>query len=115
MREFSYWAEGQDVVPNTSAPDATITDVRFEYVSDALGIGVAQPRLSWMVEAGPAGWHQACYEIEASTADGQLRGQTGLVESNQSVFVAWPFAPLISRERLTIRLRVWGTEGKVSA
>src|SRR5262249_30655242 len=52
--------------------------------------------------------------IEVSAADGQLRGQTGLVVSDQSVFLAWPFAPLTSRERLTLRLRVWGADGKVS-
>jgi alpha-L-rhamnosidase len=115
MRESSSWATGQEGVPNTSAPEATITEVRFEYASDALGIGVAQPRLSWMIATELAGWHQTGYEIEVYAVDGQLRDQTGLVVSDQSVLVAWPFAPLTSRERLTVRLRVWGSDGKVSA
>ena len=40
--------------------------------------------------------------------------QTGKVESDQSVLVAWPFAPLSSREQLSVRVRVWDKDGNVS-
>ncbi|HJR81703.1 MAG TPA: glycoside hydrolase family 78 protein, partial [Anaerolineales bacterium] len=39
----------------------------------------------------------------------------GRVESDQSVLVAWPFNSLASRERLTVRARVWDMDGQVSA
>jgi Alpha-L-rhamnosidase N-terminal domain./Bacterial alpha-L-rhamnosidase. len=98
-----------------SVPTVTITHVRFEYHQEALGIGEVRPRLSWITETAVAGWRQTGYEIEAYGSSGQLVGQTGRIESDQSVFVAWPFAALSSRERITIRLRVWGEDGSPSA
>jgi len=97
------------------ATDTAIASLRFEHRPDALGIGTAQPRLSWIVQTSVAGWRQAGYEIEAYEPDGKLRDQTGRVESDQSVLVPWPFAPLQSRERRTIRVRVWGPDEPVSA
>src|SRR6266568_207618 len=41
-------------------------------------------------------------------------GRIGRVESDQSVLVPWPFAPLSSRERLMVRVRVWGLDGQPS-
>ena len=48
----------------------TLTAVRFEHLGDALGIGAAQPRLSWVVETAPDGWQQAGYALEAYGPDG---------------------------------------------
>ncbi|KPV54220.1 hypothetical protein SE17_05110 [Kouleothrix aurantiaca] len=93
----------------------TIIAIRFEHRSDGLGIGSAQPRLSWTVRTPVAAWHQTGYELEVSGLDGQLQDQTGRVESDQSVLVPWPFAPLQSRERRSVRVRVWGSDGQASA
>ncbi len=98
-----------------SKPDVTISRLRFEHLCETLGIGVDRPRLSWMVETTVQNWRQAAYEIEWSGANGQMGGQTGRVESDQSVLVAWPFEPLQSREQLSIQVRVWGRDGQVSA
>ncbi|TMD59189.1 MAG: alpha-L-rhamnosidase, partial [Chloroflexi bacterium] len=97
------------------APDLTIAAVRFEHRRDTLGMGEAQPRLSWIVGTKAAGWRQAGYEIEAYGSDDELREQTGRVESDHSVLVSWPFTPLSSRERLTVRVRAWGVDGRPSA
>src|SRR6184192_100742 len=78
------------------APDITIADVCFEHHRDPLEVGEARPRLSWIVATTTAGWRQAGYEIEAYGVDELLREQTGRVESDQSVLVSWPFAPLSS-------------------
>jgi len=98
-----------------SKPVVTISRLRFEHLRETLGIGVDHPRLSWMVETTAQNWRQAAYEIECYSANGPLLGQTGRVESDQSVLVAWPFEPLQSREQLNLRVRVWGKDGKVSA
>ena len=37
-----------------------------------------------------------------------------LVELDQSVLVAWPFEPLQSRERVSLRVRVWGKDGAIA-
>ena len=102
----------QGSMPGNGLPDVTIADVRFEHHRDALGIGESRPRLSWIVATQANGWRQAGYEIEAYGSDGRLRELTGRVESDQSVLVPWPFAPLSSRERLSVRVRVWGIDGQ---
>ncbi|MBN1310485.1 MAG: family 78 glycoside hydrolase catalytic domain [Anaerolineae bacterium] len=102
------------IVSDSSKSVVTISEIRIEHLRRALGIGTDRPRLSWMVETEIQGWRQAGYEIEAYDANGKTRSQTGRVESDQSVFVAWPFAPLTSRERLTLRVRVWGMDGQPS-
>jgi alpha-L-rhamnosidase len=93
----------------------TIADVRFEHLREPLGVGLARPRLSWIIETALREWRQSGYEIEAYGPEGQLHGQTGRVSSDQSVLVDWPFAPLASRTRLWIRVRVWGDDGLPSA
>lgn len=106
--------------PSDVGSHVEIADFRFEHLPDALGIGAASPRLSWTVVTAIEGWTQAGYEIEACEAGGttdavRLRGQTGQVESGESVLVDWPFAPLASRERVTVRVRVRGSDGSISA
>ncbi len=91
-----------------------VARVRFEHLNNSLGIGVTRPRLSWMVESDSPGWLQAAYALEAHGPDGKLYGQTGRVESTESVLVDWPFAPLESRQALTVRARVWGVDGSES-
>ena len=88
--------------------------LRVEHRQDAFGIGMDQPRLSWLVETELQNWQQAGYEIEAYDADGQLIRQTGHVDSDQSVLVPWPFDPLQSRERIKLRVRVCDTQGRAS-
>src|SRR4249920_3810988 len=55
-----------------SAPatgEITVADVRFEHLRDALGIGTARPRISWIIANAPDDWRQAGYEIESLAAD----------------------------------------------
>ena len=105
----------RDTFSDTRKPSVTISRFRIEHLRETLGIGTDRPRLSWMVETDCPKWRQAAYEIECYDADGKLRSQTGRVESDQSVLVAWPFEPLLSREHLTLRVRVWGKDGQASA
>ena len=82
---------------------------------ETVGIGADCPRLSWLIKTDARNWQQAGYEIECFGTDGQLSAQSGRVESGRSVLVDWPFEPLRSREQISLRVRVWGTDGKVSA
>ncbi|HTW10605.1 MAG TPA: family 78 glycoside hydrolase catalytic domain [Acidimicrobiales bacterium] len=77
----------------------------FEHYREALGIGEAKPRISWKTQAEPD-WSQDAYEVEVV-----FRGATitsGRVESQASVLVPWPGPALGSRERASVRVRVWG-------
>lgn len=75
----------------------------FEHLRDGLGIGVPSPRLTWRLPEG--GRSQEAYELELTRA-GRVE-RTGRVDGRDQVLVAWPGAPLTSRERVTVRVRVW--------
>ncbi|MCI2957111.1 glycoside hydrolase family 78 protein [Agromyces atrinae] len=93
-----------------AAPDR----VGFEHLgSPAVGIGTAAPRLSWIVPAAPAGWVQRSYRIELTDAAGERHEYT--IDSSESVLVAWPAAPLASRDRAVLRVAVSGADGEWSA
>jgi len=95
--------------------ETTISRLQVEHLRETLGIGFARPRLSWQIEAAAPNWRQVAYEIECLSAEGHARQDTGRVESDRSILVDWPFAPLSSRERVSLRVKVWGNDGSESA
>ena len=100
--------------PRDGTATITVADLKFEHRHDALGIGAARPRLSWTVVTSLTGWGQAAYAAAVYDPDGSLREGTGRIESDQSVLVPWPFAPLVSRESRLARIQVWDTKGRAS-
>ncbi len=86
--------------------EPTITRLTAEH-RDGLGVGVAEPRLSWVVEA-PDGWRQARAEV-------RIDGVTHVLETAASVLVAWPAGPLGSRQAAEVTVRVEGADGRPSA
>ncbi|MGV9455342.1 family 78 glycoside hydrolase catalytic domain [Streptomyces sp. NPDC003635] len=76
----------------------------FEHLPDGLGTGVPAPRLTWRLPPG-CGMQEA-YELELDR-DGGPTVRTGRVPGQDQVLVAWPGAPLASRERVAVRVRVW--------
>jgi alpha-L-rhamnosidase len=101
-------------VSSNGGPQVAIDELRIEHRRETLGLGTAQPRLSWTVTTSSAGWRQSAYEAEISPGHGRLRAQTGRVRSGESVLVAWPFEPLSSRESVDVRVRVWGAGAEAS-
>jgi alpha-L-rhamnosidase len=89
-----------------------VTGVRFEHrrVGDALGVGEARPRVSWITETDTPDWRQAAYEIEVGDG-GDVVARAGRVASDESVLVPWPAEPLASRQQRQVRVRVWGADG----
>ena len=94
-----------------SAP--TIVRLTAEHRPDALGVGVATPRLSWCTATDIPGWTQAAYELRITAADGTGLS-TGIVGSGESVLVPWPASPLASRESRAVQVRVVGGDGSES-
>lgn len=89
--------------------------MRFERYDDALGIGSPAPRISWTSETSARDWRQSAYEILVTTDDGAELWSTGRVDSDASVLVPWDGPPLVSRQRCSARVRVWGNDGEASA
>src|SRR4051794_6122540 len=94
-------------MPHAAAP----TPPRFEHRTDAgatLGLGVAEPRLSWTVPSAHDGYVQTAYEV---AVDRGGESESFVVESAEQVLVPWPAAPLASREAVDVRVRVRGSAG----
>lgn len=72
-------------------------------------IGISSPRLSWRVGSAPVGWRQLGSEIEVTYPDGST--QLASLEGDSQILVNWPFAPLESRDRAELRVRVAGPGG----
>ncbi len=87
--------------------DVTVRPVTVEHHREALGIGESAPRLSWVVRTESPDWRQAAYEVQVEPFDGPL-WSSGRIDAAESVLVPWPTAPLASRERRAVRVRVWG-------
>ncbi|GAA1836398.1 family 78 glycoside hydrolase catalytic domain [Agromyces salentinus] len=75
--------------------------LRVEHAAQALGIGVATPRLSWIVEGGR---EQRAYDLEVRFA-GADDATIVSVESGDSLHRPWPARPLRSREAAVVRVR----------
>lgn len=75
----------------------------FEHLPHGLGVGVAAPRLTWTLPPGTG--QQQAYELEADRSGAVHR--TGRVDDAGQVLMPWPGAPLTSRERAAVRVRVW--------
>ncbi|OMI34289.1 putative rhamnosidase [Streptomyces sparsogenes DSM 40356] len=88
-----------------------VTTPVFEHHREPLGIGEAEPRLSWRTETEAENWQQTAYELRVFAEDGTELAASGRVESADSVLVPWPGPALRSRQRVAVRVRVWGSGG----
>jgi alpha-L-rhamnosidase len=90
-----------------------VTTLRSEYAADPIGIDVAEPRLSWILESARRGEGQTAYQVlvasslEALAADRGDLWDSGRKESDQSVLVPYAGRPLASRQRAHWKVRVW--------
>ncbi|WP_419994072.1 family 78 glycoside hydrolase catalytic domain [Streptomyces boninensis] len=96
----------------TTDVTAAVTAVRFEHRDDPspssrlrssrgypIGLGTGTPRLSWQVRTDDPDWRQTAYEIRLGD------GPPVRVTSDEQVLIPWPFDPLPSRTRATVRVR----------
>jgi alpha-L-rhamnosidase len=103
-----------------AASPLSVGDLKCEYKTNPLGIGVAKPRLSWKIEASEKGTMQKAYRIRTATAVedlGRRRYQlwnSGRVNSDQSVHVVYDGPALEPRQRVWWQVRVWDNHGGVS-
>ena len=85
-------------------PDAP-SRLRVEHLSDAVGIGITRPRLSWWLPEGAR--EQVEYRIRADNG-----WDTGPVQSADTVLVEYAGAPLSSGARVAWQVRVWTDLGE---
>lgn len=107
-----------------AAGSVTVDKLRCEYKTDPIGIDVAQPRLSWLlnpVAAAQRGLAQSAYQVLVSSSRTTLEaGQgdlwdSGKVASGQSVNVEYTGKELASCQDCFWKVRVWDQDGRESA
>jgi alpha-L-rhamnosidase len=95
----------------------SVAALRCEYRENPLGIDVSRPRLSWQLRSNRRGARRAAYRIivaasEATLAEGAgLLWDSGRVESDQSVHIAYAGAALMSGQRVYWKVTVWDDAG----
>ncbi len=104
--------------PLASLHAAEVANLRCEYRENPLGIDVAKPRLSWVIEdrgqkSEVRGQMQTAYQIlvarshELLAKDQGDLWDSGKVESDQSVHVEYAGKPLASGMHCFWKVRVW--------
>jgi alpha-L-rhamnosidase len=86
--------------PELRAP----TRLRVEHLEEPLGIDVARPRLSWWLPLGAR--EQKAYRLRTNDWD------SGRIDSERSLLVDFAGPPLVSRQRVECRVKVWTDEGE---
>lgn len=102
----------------TAQAELTPTGLRCEYLVNPLGIDVAKPRLSWVLQvAHGRGARQTAYQVLVARAADTLvadRGDlwdSGQVASDQSIQVVYAGRPLDSYQDCYWKVRAWDAEG----
>ena len=89
-----------------------IESVTVEHLRQPFGVGSPQPRLSWTIN-GTDGSEQQGYEISITGAR-RPDFRTGTIRRRDSTLQPWPDTPLISREQVTVLVRVCDEQGQFS-
>ncbi|MET7779706.1 family 78 glycoside hydrolase catalytic domain [Streptomyces sp. NPDC005388] len=92
-----------------------------EYAETLLGTEVEHPRLTWELTAPGRGARQSAYRVRVALAEKDLREErrlvwdSGRVESDRSVGIAYAGPALRPRTRYHWQVRVWDGDGHPSA
>jgi alpha-L-rhamnosidase len=119
------WLPGGENAQGSGSGEGAIRPValRCEYRENPLGIDVRQPRLSWVLQSTtPEARGQMQSTCQILTAGSRARldsnqgdlWDTGKVESDRSTQVIYQGRPLVSRQQVWWKVRVWDRPGSVS-
>jgi len=101
----------------SSAP-VSLAHLRCEYKVDPIGIDARRPRLSWELRADGRGVMQSAYQIRVAESEAGLTADplwdTGRVDSDRSIQVAYGGPALVSGRRYYWQVRVWDGDGSAS-
>ena len=106
--------------PSRPPARLSLTGLRAEYLTDPVGIGTPQPRLSWRLVSDARNTMQAAYQIQVATSESALARGAGLlwdsgrIASDASALVANGAPATASATRYYWRVRVWNSVGDAS-
>src|SRR5450759_2116781 len=102
-----------DIDTNVLAPNG----LRVEYLADPMGIDVAQPRFSWVLNHAERGQGQTACQILVSTAPAVSTGDqwdSSRVASPESVHMAYAGKTLESGRTYYWKVRSWDKQNRAS-
>src|SRR4029079_16031485 len=91
-----------------------VSNLLCENHSNPIGLDVTQPRLSWQLVSDKRNVTQTAYEIRVTSAK-STTWNSGKINSDSSVHVAYKGSPLQSGTKYSWQVRVWDNSGKASA
>ena len=114
------WLAALAPAPAASTSPVRVTTLRCVYAANPLGLDVAKPRLSWVLESTRRGEGQTAYQVlvasslEALATDRGDLWDSGRVDGDRSVLVAYAGSALASRQRAHWKVRVWDKDKAAS-
>jgi alpha-L-rhamnosidase len=105
-----------------SAASVPPVELRCEYRANPLGIDATRPRLSWVMSLDRhlRGQSQTAYRVVVASSESVLAHDvgdlwdSGKVESNQTIHVAYAGRELRSHQQCFWKVRIWDQEGQAS-
>ncbi|HEU4576566.1 MAG TPA: family 78 glycoside hydrolase catalytic domain [Chitinophagaceae bacterium] len=91
-----------------------LTHLLVEGLEHPIGLDIQQPRFSWQLNAAKRNVQQSAYQVKVME-DKRIVWNSGKVNSDQSVFVAYQGGTLQSGKKYTWQVRVWDNSGKMSS
>jgi len=91
-----------------------IINLQTEYMSNPIGIDIAQPRFSWALDSKDYNVVQISYHITVTDEDGTLVYDTGEVETDYSIGIKYKGEPLKPCTRYQWTLSVKDNKGRES-
>lgn len=85
-----------------------IAKITVDRYPNGLAVGRSTPSISWRFGGDCTDWWQASYDIKINRG-GQV--ETYHVDSNDSLYIPWPSAPLVSRECVAVSVLATSTTG----
>ncbi len=106
---------------SSARADLQAVQLRCEYLDNPLGIDLANPRLSWVVEARTRGQGQTACQVQAASSLRALEGgkadlwDSGAQSLSQTAQILYAGRSLASGQQVFWRVRLWDGQGRVSA
>ncbi len=101
-----------------AASPVQVDALTCEHLTNPVGIGASQPRLSWKLRSTRTGEVQTAWEIRAASSAAALKSNapdlwnSGKVTSDQSILIPWGGKTLASRSLVFWQVRVWDKDGQ---
>jgi alpha-L-rhamnosidase len=100
-----------------SAAPAPPSGLRCEYLTDPIGVDVANPRFFWLLDNSARGSRQTAYQVLVSTEPAASKGDqwdSGKVESAEFTHIVFGGKPLHSDKTYYWKVRYWDGNGDAS-